>query len=161
MFNLDATSRIGGSATRWEKISATLSTMNRRSKNSESIRTLTVRVPVSVWPDWAIFESSLWQIFLQKWPKYLLTFGAIMKTLLFKQKMLLLLFGKSLGTFYSNISSHLPVWIGSWCYKTYFGGNLDFSKVKKLKKVCSDVWTCIKRWKQVWPFWSKTILQNC
>ena len=29
----------------------------------------------------------------------------------------------------------------SWCYKTYFGGNLDFHKIKKLKKVCSDVKT--------------------
>ena len=36
----------------------------------------------------------------------------------------------------------------SWCYKTFFGGNLDFSKIKKLKKVCSDVWTCTKMWKQ-------------
>ena len=36
----------------------------------------------------------------------------------------------------------------SWCYKTFFGGNLDFPKIKKLKKVCSDVWTCTKMWKQ-------------
>ena len=36
----------------------------------------------------------------------------------------------------------------SWCYKTLFGGNLDFPKVKKLNKVCSNVWTCSKMWKQ-------------
>ena len=28
---------------------------------------------------------------------------------------------------------------GSWCYKTFFGGNLDFPKIKELKNVCSDV----------------------
>ena len=27
------------------------------------------------------------------------------------------------------------------CYKTFFGGNLDFPKLKKLKIVCYDVWT--------------------
>ena len=36
----------------------------------------------------------------------------------------------------------------SWCYKTFFWGNLDFPKIKKLKKVCSDVWTCTKMWEQ-------------
>ena len=36
----------------------------------------------------------------------------------------------------------------SWCYKTFFWGNLDFPKFKKLKKVCSDVWTCTKMWEQ-------------
>ena len=35
----------------------------------------------------------------------------------------------------------------SWCYKTFFGGNLDFPKIKKLNKVCSNVWTCTKMWK--------------
>ena len=41
-------------------------------------------------------------------------------------------------------------WIrtSSWCYKTFFVGNLDFPKIKKLNKVCSDVWTCTKMWKQ-------------
>ena len=28
--------------------------------------------------------------------------------------------------------------ISSLCYKTFFGGNLDFPKIKKLKKVHSD-----------------------
>ena len=28
----------------------------------------------------------------------------------------------------------------SWCYKTFFGGNLDFPKIKKLNKVCCDDW---------------------
>ena len=32
----------------------------------------------------------------------------------------------------------------SWCYKTFFWGNLDFPKIKKLKEVCSEVWTCTK-----------------
>ena len=35
----------------------------------------------------------------------------------------------------------------SWCYKTFFWGNVDFPKIKKLKKVCWDVWTCTKMWK--------------
>ena len=35
-----------------------------------------------------------------------------------------------------------------WCYKTFFVGNLDSHKIKKLKKVCSDVWTFMKLWKQ-------------
>ena len=26
----------------------------------------------------------------------------------------------------------------------FFGGNLDFPKIKILKKVCSDVWICTK-----------------
>ena len=32
----------------------------------------------------------------------------------------------------------------SWCYKTFFGGNLDIPKIKKLNKVCFNVWTCTK-----------------
>ena len=35
----------------------------------------------------------------------------------------------------------------SWCYKTYFGGNLDFHQIKKFDKVWSGVWTCTKMWK--------------
>ena len=35
----------------------------------------------------------------------------------------------------------------SRCYKNSFGGNLDFPKIKKLKKVCSNFWTCTKMWK--------------
>ena len=34
------------------------------------------------------------------------------------------------------------------CYKTVFGGNLDFPKIKKWKKGCSDVWTFSKMLKQ-------------
>ena len=33
--------------------------------------------------------------------------------------------------------------------KKVFGGNLDFPKIKILKKVCSDVFTCTKMWKQL------------
>ena len=33
------------------------------------------------------------------------------------------------------------------CYKTFFGGNLDFPKIKILNKVCSNVWNCTKMWK--------------
>ena len=36
----------------------------------------------------------------------------------------------------------------SHCYKTYFRGNIDFPKIKKLNKVCSDDWTCTKMLKQ-------------
>ena len=36
----------------------------------------------------------------------------------------------------------------SWCYKTLFGRNLDFPKIKKLKKVCSDLGTSTKTWKE-------------
>ena len=35
----------------------------------------------------------------------------------------------------------------------FFGGNLDFPKLKKLNKICSYVWTC--------TFLSKTMLKNC
>ena len=34
-----------------------------------------------VWPDWAIFESSCWQNFKQKWPKLLATFWASLNNL--------------------------------------------------------------------------------
>ena len=30
------------------------------------------------------------------------------------------------------------------CFKSFFGGNLDFPIIKKVKKVSSDVWTRIK-----------------
>ena len=40
----------------------------------------------------------------------------------------------------------IPSW--SWCYKTFFGGNLDFPKIKKLNKVGSDDWTYTKMLKQ-------------
>ena len=33
----------------------------------------------------------------------------------------------------------------SWCYKTFFWGNLDF---EKLNKVCSGDWTCTKMLRQ-------------
>ena len=40
----------------------------------------------------------------------------------------------------------------------FFGGDLDFPKIKKLKKVCYDVWTSIKMWKlyskTVYCFWN-------
>ena len=36
----------------------------------------------------------------------------------------------------------------SRCYKTFVEGNLDFPKIKKLKKICDNVWTCTKMWKQ-------------
>ena len=32
--------------------------------------------------------------------------------------------------------------------KNFFGGNLDFPKIKKLKNICFDVRTCTKMWKQ-------------
>ena len=47
----------------------------------------------------------------------------------------------------------------SLCYKTFFGGNLDFDKIKKLKKVCSDVWTCTKMLKHFWLFLAKNTLK--
>ena len=28
--------------------------------------------------------------------------------------------------------------INSGCYKTFFGGNIDFPQIEKLNKVCSD-----------------------
>ena len=31
-----------------------------------------------------------------------------------------------------------------WCCKAFFEENLDFPKIKKLNKVCSDYWTCTK-----------------
>ena len=38
----------------------------------------------------------------------------------------------------------------SWCLN-FYGGNLDFPKIKKFKKVWSGVWTCTKMLKQ-WYF---------
>ena len=32
--------------------------------------------------------------------------------------------------------------------KRFFEGNIDFPKIKKLKRVWSDVWTCTQMWKQ-------------
>ena len=58
------------------------------------------------------FESSWWQIFLQKWPKYLKTFWAFSKDITFKQKMQWLLldnFWMNLEYFYLNIWSHCSV----------------------------------------------------
>ena len=42
----------------------------------------------------------------------------------------------------------LSPWTCSCCYKAFLGGNLDFTKIKKMKKVCSDVWTCTKMLKE-------------
>ena len=36
----------------------------------------------------------------------------------------------------------------SWCYKTFFGGNLVFPKIKNLNIVCFADWTCTKTLKQ-------------
>ena len=49
----------------------------------------------------------------------------------------------------------------SWCYKTFFGGNLDFPKIKKLKKVCSDVCTYLHKNVKTVLFSSKTIVFTC
>ena len=38
--------------------------------------------------------------------------------------------------------SSLKVKTRSWFYKTFFGGNLDFPKIKKLNKVGFAAWTC-------------------
>ena len=35
----------------------------------------------------------------------------------------------------------------SRCYKTLFGGNLDFPKIEKLNKAFSNVWNFTKMWK--------------
>ena len=45
---------------------------------------------------------------------------------------------------------HDQYWCSTWCwcYKTFFGGNLDFPKIKKLNKVGSDDWTYTKMLKQ-------------
>ena len=40
-------------------------------------------------------------------------------------------------TIRKKLSFYHPV--PSWFYKTFFGGNLDFPKINKWKKVCSDV----------------------
>ena len=45
--------------------------------------------------------------------------------------------------------------------KNFFGGNLDFPKIKKLKNICFDVRTCTKMWKQLMPFLTKAMLKNC
>ena len=63
-----------------------------------------------VWPDWAIFEKFWRQIFLQKQSKYLFAnfLAFFEKTILFQQKLSLLLFGHfsdKIGLFYSNIWS--------------------------------------------------------
>ena len=42
----------------------------------------------------------------------------------------------------------------SWCYKTFFGGNLYFPKIKKLNKVCSNIQTFTIMWKLSY-FWTK------
>ena len=56
----------------------------------------------SVWPDWPIFESCCQQHFLQKNPKWLATFGAILKNLTLVLQLHWLLFGgllENLGYF--------------------------------------------------------------
>ena len=42
----------------------------------------------------------------------------------------------------------------------FFGGNLDFPKIQKLNKICSDVWTCTKMSTQCYfqaKLFSKTV----
>ena len=50
-----------------------------------------------------------------------------------------------------SVEKYSLFWISphscSRCYKNFFGGNLDFPKIKILNKVCSNVWTCTKMWK--------------
>ena len=46
----------------------------------------------------------------------------------------------------SSISAEKKAITSSRCYKK-FGGDLDFPKIKKMKNVCSDIWTCTKLWK--------------
>ena len=43
-----------------------------------------------------------------------------------------------------SLSKLLSLYLCRWCFKTFFRGNLDFPKIKKLETVCSDAWTCTK-----------------
>ena len=45
--------------------------------------------------------------------------------------------------------TRFPTFSSSQCYKTFFRGSLDFPKVNKWKKVCSDVKTCTNMVKQL------------
>ena len=52
-----------------------------------------------MWPDWAIFESSLEQTSLQKYPKYLATFLGYCEKWHFYVKLLWILLGQLLEKF--------------------------------------------------------------
>ena len=71
----------------------------------------------SVWPDWAIFESSLWQIILQKYPKCMVTFGVFWNTLLLSKNCC----EKFLGNFWKRLEyflfQHLVTLLSIWKYK--------------------------------------------
>ena len=67
----------------------------------------------------------------------------------------------SLWTF-TAVASYLSFtfFFCSWCYKTFVGVNLEYPKLKKLNKVCSNVWTCTKLWKQCYFYinlYSRTV----
>ena len=60
-----------------------------------------------MWPDWDIFESSRRSFFLQKYPKYLATFGAILKTSLLSESYIVATFWKNWASlYYLNIWPH-------------------------------------------------------
>ena len=52
------------------------------------------------------------------------------------------------GHWFFNLKWQLTFWPAVDVIKLFFGGNLEFPQIKKWKKVCYDVWTCTKMWKQ-------------
>ena len=46
------------------------------------------------------------------------------------------------------IAKLLLIWLQQLMLENIFGENLDFLKIKQMKNVCYDAWTCTKMWKQ-------------
>ena len=104
---------------KWEDRRVSIASLQKSVIKSSTIltclRLLPVAVITAVWPDWAIFESSWQQNFLQKKPKWFAILGLFWKTSLLCKKLLWVIFGQLLNnfvaSFYSNIWS-LRVHIG-------------------------------------------------
>ena len=60
-----------------------------------------------MWPDWVSFERSRKELFLPKWPKYLSTFWAILKSVQIVVNVLLLHFGQLSKKFAQFLCQHL------------------------------------------------------
>ena len=76
-------------------------------------------VSTVVWPDWAIFQSSKQQIFLQKYPIYLPILCAILQAITFKVKTIVDTFWATLGKIgplFIPTPGHSGLLIlGTWC----------------------------------------------
>ena len=108
-----------------------------------------------MWPNWAIFERSWKQIFLQKLLKYLTTiFGLLLKMLLLKNAANILgqLFGVNIGLLFSLTSGHTGWLIPDTRINTFWTVLNHVYLIPSCCKKLAKMWR-LKKGRQIFSPW--------